>query len=90
MPKYDYECPECGQVKEVSHSFSEIGKIKVLCGTCEKPMKKLLSLLTLIGFDSVGRSVGRKEKEQANEKGDTGSSKKDKSSSKTTGSDKAA
>jgi putative FmdB family regulatory protein len=67
MPLYDYECPACGAVKEVSHSVAEIGKIRVECDACSEPMRKLLSVPTLIGFDSVGRSIGRKEKESAGE-----------------------
>jgi putative FmdB family regulatory protein len=63
MPLYDYECPACGAVKEVSHSVSEIGKIQVLCDACNTQMKKLLSVPTLIGFDNVGRSIGKKDKE---------------------------
>jgi putative FmdB family regulatory protein len=63
MPLYDYECSKCGAVKEVQHSVSEIGKIEVLCDDCKKPMKKMLSLPALIGFDSVGRSRSRKDKE---------------------------
>jgi putative FmdB family regulatory protein len=67
MPLYDYECPACGTVKEVSHSVAEIGKIRVECDACGEPMKKLLSVPTLIGFDNVGRSIGRKEKDSAGE-----------------------
>ena len=63
MPLYDYECSKCTAVKEVQHSVSEIGKIEILCDDCKKPMKKMLSLPALIGFDSVGRSRSRKEKE---------------------------
>jgi putative FmdB family regulatory protein len=64
MPLYDYECSNCGTQKEVQHSVSEIGKIEVLCGECNKPMKKMLSIPTLIGFDSVGRSLSRKDKSE--------------------------
>jgi putative FmdB family regulatory protein len=63
MPLYDYECSKCGEVKEVQHSVSEIGRIEILCDDCKKPMKKMLSLPALIGFDSVGRSRSKKEKE---------------------------
>ena len=63
MPLYDYECSECGTIEEVQHTVSEIGKIEILCDNCEKPMKKMLSLPALIGFDSVGRSRSKKEKE---------------------------
>ena len=63
MPLYDYECSKCTAVKEVQHSVSEIGKIEILCDDCKKPMKKMLSLPALIGFDSVGRSRSKKDKE---------------------------
>jgi putative FmdB family regulatory protein len=63
MPLYDYECSTCGTVKEVQHSVSEIGNIEILCDDCSTQMKKMLSLPALIGFDSVGRSRSRKEKE---------------------------
>ena len=65
MPLYDYKCQECGTEKEVQHSMSEIGKIKIQCDACGQPMKKLLSAPTLIGFDSVGRSMSKKEKSSA-------------------------
>jgi putative FmdB family regulatory protein len=64
MPLYDYECPACSTVKEVQHSVSEIGKIEILCDDCNTQMKKMLSLPALIGFDSVGRSRGRRDKEE--------------------------
>jgi len=63
MPLYDYGCPDCGAEKEVQHNVSEIGKIKVLCDACGKPMKKLLSLPALIGFDNIGRSGRKKDNE---------------------------
>ena len=63
MPLYDYECSKCGTIKEVQHSVSEIGKIDVLCDDCNKPMKKMLSLPALIGFDNVGRSRSNKDSE---------------------------
>jgi len=63
MPLYDYGCPACGAEKEVQHTVSEIGKIEVLCDVCRKPMKKLLSIPALIGFDNVGRSGRRKDNE---------------------------
>lgn len=63
MPLYDYECSACGTIKEVQHSVSEIGNIEILCDDCNTQMKKMLSLPALIGFDSVGRSRSRKDKE---------------------------
>ena len=68
MPLYDYGCPECGAEKEVQHSVSEIGKIEILCDGCGKPMKKLLSVPALIGFDSIGRSGRQKDKDEAPKK----------------------
>ena len=68
MPLYDYGCPECGAEKEVQHTVSEIGKIKVLCDACGNPMKKLLSIPALIGFDNIGRSGRKKENEVAPKK----------------------
>lgn len=68
MPLYDYECTDCGAVREVQHSVNEIGKIQVLCEKCNSPMRKMISLPALIGFDEAGRSVGRK-----NQEGSTGS-----------------
>ena len=62
MPLYDYKCQECGTEKEVQHSMSEIGKIEIQCDACAGQMKKLLSAPTLIGFDSVGRSISKKDK----------------------------
>ena len=65
MPLYDYECSSCGSVKEVQHSVSEIGTIKIRCAECDQPMKKMLSVPALIGFDSVGRSIGRKGNDES-------------------------
>ena len=84
MPLYDYSCPSCGLNKEVQHSMSEIGKIKVACDACGATMKKLLSTPTLIGFDEVGRSISKKDKVTASKKegsketsSNTSSAKKD-------------
>ena len=68
MPLYDYGCSECGTEKEVQHTVSEIGKIEVLCEKCGKPMKKLLSVPALIGFDNIGRSRSKKDKEESPKK----------------------
>jgi putative FmdB family regulatory protein len=68
MPLYDYECPHCDTKKEVQHAVNEIGKIEVLCDECMKPMKKLLSVPALIGFDSVGRSLSKKERTETPDK----------------------
>lgn len=64
MPLYDYGCPSCKQKKEVQHSMSEIGKIKVICDECGTQMTKQLSMPTLIGFDDVGRSISKKDKDK--------------------------
>jgi putative FmdB family regulatory protein len=85
MPLYDYECSTCGKVKEVQHSVSEIGNIEVLCDDCNSEMKKMPSLPALIGFDSVGRSRSRKDKEESSTSGSPKSeSPKKESTSKTT------
>jgi putative FmdB family regulatory protein len=83
MPLYDYECPACSTIKEVQHAVSEIGKIKILCENCNTQMRKMLSLPALIGFDSVGRSRSRKDKEESSTTGseNSGSSKSESSKS---------
>jgi len=62
MPLYDYKCTSCGLEKEVQHMMGEIGKIEIVCDSCETQMKKMLSAPTLIGFDDVGRSISKKDK----------------------------
>lgn len=93
MPLYDYECQKCGTVEEVQHTVSEIGKIEILCNECDLPMKKMLSVPALIGFDNVGRSRGRKDKEESSATGSstTGSSStgSSKSESKKSGPEKS-
>ena len=64
MPLYDYGCPSCNQQKEVQHSINEIGKIEVICDNCGANMRKQLSAPTLIGFDDVGRSISKKDRDQ--------------------------
>jgi len=64
MPLYDYKCNKCGVDKEVMHSMSEIGKIEVLCDHCGQPMKKMMSMPALVGFDDIGRSVSKKDKKR--------------------------
>ena len=78
MPLYDYECPHCGVIREVQHTVGEIGKIEILCDECGKPMKKMLSLPALIGFDNIGRSRSRKDREEVPKKDTTGKSDKKK------------
>lgn len=82
MPLYDYECSKCSAIKEVQHTVSEIGKIEVLCEECEKPMKKMLSLPALIGFDSVGRSRSKNDRDESpkSESTKSGSPKKESAS----------
>lgn len=90
MPLYDYKCTGCGIESEVQHSMSEIGKIEINCDTCAEPMKKMLSAPSLLGFDNVGRSIGKNDKKDAPKKD---ASKKDaakKAASKTTGKKSAA
>jgi len=62
MPLYDYSCGKCGHEKEVRHAISEIGKIEVLCDHCGAQMKKMMSVPALVGFDNIGRSVSKKDK----------------------------
>lgn len=62
MPLYDYGCPSCGFEKEVQHPMSEIGRASIVCDRCGKPMAKMLSAPTLIGFDDIGRSISKKDK----------------------------
>ena len=81
MPLYDYECSKCGSIKEVQHSISDIGIIKVWCDECGNLMKKKLSLPALIGFDDVGRSLTRKDREKAS-KENTATAKDDTSVAK--------
>ena len=81
MPLYDYGCRDCDTEKEVQHTVSEIGNIEVLCDVCGKPMKKLLSVPALIGFDNIGRSGRRKDNDKNAKK--TSPSKKE-SPTKTT------
>ena len=72
MPLYDYKCYNCEAEKEVQHSMSEIGKIEVLCDHCGQHMKKMLSVPALVGFDDVGRSISKKDRENgSNGKGKT-------------------
>jgi len=92
MPLYDYECSNCSAVKDVQHTVSEIGKIEILCDDCNKPMKKMLSLPALIGFDSVGRSRSKKDKEGSpkSESPKSESSKKESASKSTSKKDSKA
>ncbi len=68
MPLYDYKCTGCGIEREVQHAMSEIGKIEINCDTCAEPMKKMLSAPSLLGFDNVGRSIGKNDKKDAPKK----------------------
>ena len=87
MPFYEYGCPICGAKKEVQHPMSEIGKIEVLCDHCNQPMKKMVSMPSLIGFDEIGRSIGRKEQ---NESPKTETPRKDKPAESTPKKEEAA
>ena len=82
MPLYDYTCTACGSEREVQHSMSEIGKIEVTCTVCGAKMKKMLSAPTLIGFDDVGRSIGKKEKAEGGKSEGTGKPAKESKSTK--------
>jgi putative FmdB family regulatory protein len=41
MPRYDYHCPACGIVIEVTHSIRETPEVR--CPTCDNIMHRLLS-----------------------------------------------
>jgi len=41
MPIYEYQCSDCGKIKEVFHKMSETPEI--VCPECSKMMKKLIS-----------------------------------------------
>ena len=56
MPKYCYQC-ECGKTKELIRKMSDRNNL-VKC-ECKKPMKKLLSKPSLIGFDNNGTSLNK-------------------------------
>ncbi len=82
MPLYDYGCLTCGTEKEVQHPISEIGKLEVLCSDCGQKMKKLLSAPMLVGFDDVGRSVNKKDRDDKTKKGTKSKAKKESKKSK--------
>jgi len=77
MPLYDYGCSTCETENEVQHPISEIGKIEVFCSDCGAKMKKLLSAPMLMGFDDVGRSVNKKERDKKSNKASTKKVKKE-------------
>lgn len=39
--RYDYKCPKCGFIKEVSHGMNE--KPDVICDKCGAKMNKIIS-----------------------------------------------
>ncbi len=41
MPLYDYKCPECNDIKEISHSY-DLDMI-VICDECKIRCAKLIS-----------------------------------------------
>lgn len=41
MPRYDYYCPTCGNIIEVTHSIRETPELR--CATCADRMQRLLS-----------------------------------------------
>lgn len=85
MPLYDYSCSKCGYEKEVQHTISEIGEIKVICDKCGAPMKKMMSVPALVGFDNIGRSISKKEQksDSSDSNGDAPKKEKKSVSSKT-------
>lgn len=44
MPRYDYRCVECNAMQEVTHGINDLPS--VLCPSCRKPMRKLISRCT--------------------------------------------
>jgi len=48
--------------------MSEIGKIEVICDDCGSVMIKQLSAPVLVGFDNVGRSISKKDKQNSDKK----------------------
>jgi len=42
MPAYDYFCPSCNNVQEVTHGMFE--ELEVKCEKCNKKMKKSISI----------------------------------------------
>jgi putative FmdB family regulatory protein len=52
MPTYDYECPKCGEIKEVLHKMND--EPEILCPKCDKvKMKKLMSAPAIV-FKGTG------------------------------------
>jgi putative FmdB family regulatory protein len=41
MPKYDYKCTTCGEVREVEHSMNDDTLVE--CSDCFTPMTKVFS-----------------------------------------------
>ena len=41
MPTYDYECPKCETVEEITHSIHKNPKLR--CQTCQTLLKRLIS-----------------------------------------------
>ena len=48
MPAYDYKCPWCGHIKEVTHSMLSEDPIKCNNEGCEAVMEKMISKSTAI------------------------------------------
>ena len=56
--------------------MSEVGKIEIFCHKCDHRMNKKISMPSLIGFDDIGRS-GRKNDKDSKEISSKESSKKE-------------
>lgn len=60
MPRYDYMCPETGEIREVTHGMNETPEIISEAGHV---MVKIPSLFGLSGFDNIGRSTTKSKKD---------------------------
>jgi putative FmdB family regulatory protein len=44
MPRYDFECDECGHVEEVVCSMDAVTELKTPCPKCNRQMRRLFYL----------------------------------------------
>lgn len=63
MPNYDYECPKCNLVTEVTHPMLIS---VVICNKCKYPMKKLVTggAFHLKGDGWPGKEIKEERKKQ--------------------------
>jgi len=59
MPRYDYVCGECGQIKEIGHSIKDNPEIKCLkCGgSCKINIGSNLSHVKFVGYGWPGKDL---------------------------------